>query len=199
MAPKSKGMSCATCNKNIEGREFLKCTICQMQNYPICENLTIGVFNLLTYERKFTWKCKKCKSNTPKTDKKTLNTTKTTRTVENKPQAKPALQKSKIKPSTTAEQEPNTPVKNLQPNSASKNCHDENLENITHRKRVAVNISTRNSFSSLEGDSDCENNVNCEKSRLLTSTLHTDDSHVLTEPEMSENTSLSPDKLSKSF
>lgn len=62
MAPPTN-IVCTSCTKShIQGKEYLKCSICNSYYYPQCTGISIKMFYLMTKEKKNVWKCKVCRS-----------------------------------------------------------------------------------------------------------------------------------------
>lgn len=176
MATTITNIKCFKCKKKITSRHYLKCSKCKNSLDLECANVTFKFFNIM--EKKATWKCSDCyDSRKPKT--KPSDVQQQPHGLANEPPQTvldlPTTKKSnEIMPSSRGTSTPksnNNHTQEMQcsndssPTSSSLCQGDLTLTTpspqfpnfvTTRKQKIIVNISTKNSFSSLEDDEEEE-------------------------------------------
>lgn len=131
--PKLSETNCAVCKKRIVSKEFLRCITCRKYYDVTCTtNVSTKLFRLMTSKSKDIWTCHQCNK-----DKKKSTSTPTTKCPSN------IIIKS---PEVATMSDPEELIHT-------------STDNITHRMKYNINVSTENSFQSLSDD-DEQNNSN---------------------------------------
>ena len=126
---------CKVCNKLIKTYSYLHCVVCKEYYDLDCARVPSCRFYSMTRENKTSWRCIPCL------------TTKSNQNMTNSTSTPISRQRSNDYVSSPT---------NRTTNQLGLNCSIDNNkhshENITHRNKIVVNVSTENSFSSLSDD-----------------------------------------------
>ncbi|KAJ2938156.1 hypothetical protein O0L34_g3737 [Tuta absoluta] len=170
------------CSKDIKDKHFLTCTSCKKYYHLSCENAEKRYYSTMTKFLKDNYKCKECLKNaTSRTVKRYFSNSKTGQLTKTKVKAITPTTTSKLtdlqsdktlvapntlpKPKVTTQEVSeisSRPISHLIKNLPT-NVPDQQIassspapENETSNQKFIVNITTNNSFNSLEDDVDTE-------------------------------------------